>query len=228
MSKLSELITFLSSLKLNPSLTKIKTVEVDLKDTLNPTIWLNQTFFEQNNWLNFREFYEYYLQSNEKELRIEFSNVDWEDLKKGLEARLYRTQFGMLTEYHAYFLCKEFFGEKNVTRDAQLDRIGVDFQIKFDHQLYNIHIFVDTDRAWAYRRYKVQNKQSNKVDGLHVNLPYSLSRNNHFNSLNYLSNGFGIYSEKYLEYLKNEMLLGNIKNDNIIATTSRGFIYRVP
>ncbi|GAB4333933.1 MAG: TaqI family restriction endonuclease [Flammeovirgaceae bacterium] len=225
MANITELVNFLATLELNPSLAKIKTVEVDLKGGLNPTLWLNDVFFEKNQWLGFKAFYEYYVSQNEGELKQKFSNISWEDLKKGLEARLYRTQFGMLTEYHAYFLCKNIFGENNVIRNADLDRIGVDFQLLFNNEWYNIHIFVDTNRAWEYRRFKAQNKQSNVVKGLHINLPYSLARNR-FNSLEYLPNGFGIYSSRYLEYLKNEILLGNIKNDNIIGTNSNGFIYK--
>jgi hypothetical protein len=221
---MNELIGFLSSLTLNPSLAKIKTIEADLKGSLNPTVWLHQTFFEQNKWLNFNAFYQYYLQNNEHILREMFPTTDWNDLKKGLEARLYRTQFGMLTEYHAYFLAKDFLGEQYVSRDSEIDRIGVDFQLNLNGQFYNIHIFVDTDRAWAYRKFKIQYKQSNKMNGLHVNLPYSLARHR-FNSLAFLPNGFGIYQQSYLEYLKNEVLLGNIKNDNIGGTTSVGFIY---
>jgi len=225
MATITELVGFLSTLELNPSLAKIKTLELDLKGSLNPTLCLNNTFFEQNHWLSFKDFYEYYLAQNEGELRQKFSTISWEDLKKGLEARLYRTQFGMLTEYHAYFLCKNFFGERNVLRNSDLDRIGVDFQVFFNNEWYNIHIFVDTDRAWEYRKFKVQYKQSNSVKGLHINLPYSLSRNR-FNALEYLSNGFGVYRNDYLEYLKNEILSGNIKNDNIIGTNSNGFIYK--
>jgi hypothetical protein len=225
MSEMVTLLAFLNTLELNPNLAKIKTVEVDLRGALNPTIWLHQTFFEQKNYLGFRAFYEYYLQKNEPLLRTIFADMDWGAVEKGLEARLYRTQFGMLTEYHAYFLCKTVFGAANVLRNTDLDRSGVDFQIQHHTQLYNIHIFVDTDRAWAYRNYKIQNKQSNKITGLHLNLPYSL-RSGQFNSLVYLSNGFGVYSEAYLAYLKNEMELGNIKNNNIIGTNATGFIYQ--
>ncbi len=224
MSPINELVDFLSTLVLNPSLAKIKTVEVDLKGSLNPTLWLNKTFFEQNKLLGFKAFYEYYLQNNEQTLKKTFPTIEWYDLKKGLEARLYRTQFGMLTEYHAYFLAKDFFGAPNVSRDSEMDRVGVDFQLHFNVQLYNIHIFVDTERAWAYRKFKVQHKQGNKLSGWHVNLPYSLSRHR-FNSLAFLPNGFGIYHQNYLEYLKTEILAGNIKNDNISGTTPTGFIY---
>jgi TaqI restriction endonuclease len=196
MTKIDELTTFLSALELNPTLAKTKTAEVDLKGELNPTLWLNDLFFEQNNWLNFTQFKDYYLQNNEEALRNCFLDTDWEELKKGLEPRLYRTQFGMLTEYHAFYLCKKVFGEENVLRNKDITRIGVDFQIRFFSQRYNIHVFVDSDRAWTYRKFKSQQKQSGKMEGLHVNLPYSMAENR-FNSLAILPNGFGVYTQKY-------------------------------
>ena len=126
---------------------------------------------------------------------------------------------------HAYFLCQDFFGENNVVRSANLDKLGVDFQVYLDEQCYNIHIFVDTERAWHFRREKAKYKQGNKIAGLHVNLPYALSPRR-FNSLQRLPNGFGVYSQSYLAYLKSEIQSGNIKNDNIIGTTADGFVYQ--
>ncbi len=143
----------------------------------------------------------------------------------GLKARLYRTQFGFLTEYHAYFIAKIVFGESNVTRDVKLDKIGVDFQIYFENNSYNIHIFVDTERSWYYRNKKSKDKNVDDYYGIHVNLPYSL-KNNLIHSLKFLENGFGIYKKEYFEYLKQEIDNDNIKNNNIIKMNSNGFIYR--
>lgn len=225
MTDLNRFTEFLKGLQTNPTLYKIKTFEEDLRGALNPSTWLHKAFFEEGKLLNFRAFYEYYLTNNSHLLQQTFPHVAWADLCHGLEARLYRTQFGMLTEYHAYYLSQDFFGSANVVRDVALDKTGVDFQIRLNGNAYNIHIFVDTDRAWSYRRYKVQHKQGNAVSGIHVNLPYALSLGR-FNSLEYLPNRFGIYTRSYLEYLKNEMLSGRILNDNIIGTTATGFIYR--
>ncbi len=219
------LVRFLGSLVLNPELAQTKTIEMDLKGNLNPSIWLNYLFFEKNCWLNFKDFYDYYWKNNQFALEKQVPNLSPAQLKKGLEARLYRTQFGMLTEYHAFFLCREVFGQENVLRHPDLDRIGVDFQIFFEQKCHHIHIFVDTKRAWHFRQIKAQYKNSNQLTGIHINVPYSLEANR-FNSLHFLPNGFGIYQKSYFEYLKNELLAQKITNDNIIATTQNGFIYK--
>ncbi|MCU0449660.1 MAG: TaqI family restriction endonuclease [Bernardetiaceae bacterium] len=222
------LVQFLATLEINPQLAKVKTLEMDLRGRLNPTLWLNELFFGQNRWLGFRDFYQYYLRHNQAELQRTFAHQPWSAVQQGLEARLYRTQFGMLTEYHAYYLCRDFFGPDHVRRPPGLDLIGVDFQLQWGGQWYNLHIFVDTPRAWEFRRYKAQHKAGNQLAGRHVNLPYSLAREGRFNSLHFLPNGFGIYREAYLAYLQTELAAGRIGNDNIVGTTATGFVYRPP
>ncbi len=217
--------SFLGTLQLNSQLAHTKTVEMDLKGKLNPTNLMQMLFFEQKRWLNFKEFYEFYLLENEHLLKETFTNVDWEEFKKGLEARLYRTQFGLLTEYHAYFACRCIFGKEHLKRNKELDTMGVDFQLIYKNQTYNIHIFVDTPRAWAFRRFKTENKSVEKTIGWHVNLPYSL-RSNRFNSLKFLPNGFGIYTSRYLYYFREELDKGNIQHNNIVGTTAEGFLYK--
>lgn len=135
-------------------------------------------------------------------------------------------QFGFLTEYHAYFLCVCLFGDGNVSRSTELDLAGVDFEIRLMDNIYNIHIFVDSPRAWEYRNYKSQYKQVNSRPGIHVNLPYSL-QSGRFNALRFLKNKFGVYTEKYLRYFENEAKAGRIKNNNISGTGVHGFIYSV-
>ena len=216
--------TFLESLQLFPELFRIKDVEMDLKGELNPSAILDALFFKQENRLSFNDFFEYYFDRHKEEIRKRFSFPDYDSFSKGLRARLYRTQFGFLTEYHAFFLSSILFGADNVVRSAELDLAGVDFQIKLNQQSYNIHIFVDTPRAWSYRTYKSKYKQVDKLPGIHVNLPYSL-QSGRFNSLQFLKNKFGVYTESYLRYFETAALTDQIKNNNISGTTATGFIY---
>lgn len=215
---------FLASLKKDSDLFKYKTVEIDLKDDLNPTEYPNDLFFRQNKWLNFNEFYEYYLSKNLFQVKLLFSDTEEEELKKGIRARLYRTQFGILTEYHAYYASRCIFGAENVFRNKSHDKIGVDYSIILSSEVYHIHIFVDTERSWRFRKIKSEFKNVDSLSGIHVNLPYSL-KTGRFNSVHYLPNGFGIYTSHYLKHLKEEILSGRVKNNNIIGTNKYGFVY---
>ncbi len=216
--------SFLSSLTLYPALSKIKNVEIDLKGKLNPSFHLDKLFFHEKKWLSFEQFYYYYFDQYKDIIKNEFGFTDDALFEKGLWARLYRTQFGFLTEYHAFYLCSDFFGKEKLNRSVELDKAGVDFQLMVNDKIFNIHIFVDTPRAWSFRKYKSTHKNVNSLQGVHVNLPYSLKENN-FNSLRYLKNKFGIYTISYLQYLKKQIEMGRIKNNNIAGTTSKGFVY---
>jgi hypothetical protein len=215
---------FLEDLKLHPELFRNKEVEMDLKGILNPSNILNEFFFIQNKWMSFAEFNDYYFEKYKVIILERFNFHSFNDFKEGLRARLYRTQFGFLTEYHAFFLASIIFGNSNVKRSVELDKSGVDFQIILNGGVYNIHIFVDTDRSWKFRNYKSRFKSVDSIPGIHTNLPYALS-SNRFNSLRYLLNKFGVYTESYLHYFENEALKGKIKDCNIIGTTLKGFTY---
>lgn len=221
---LLEYESFLESLQLFPQLFKVKSVEMDLKGELNPSYLLDDLFFKQKKWLSFSEFNDYYFERYKDAIKQQFSYPDYQHFAEGLKARLYRTQFGFLTEYHAFFLASVLFGEENVRRGTQLDLAGVDFEIRLEQLVYNMHIFVDSPRAWAFRNYKSKFKQVNSLPGIHVNLPYSL-KDGRINSLRFLKNRFGVYTENYLRYFEQEAKAGRIKNNNISGTTAQGFIY---
>lgn len=216
--------SFLESLTLYPQLYKIKTVEMDLKGYLNPSHLLNELYFNQQKWLTFEQFFTHYLALFRNELEENLSKTSASDWEEGLRARLYRTQFGFLTEYHAYFLASEMFGQANVFRETSIDVVGVDFQIILDTQKFNIHIFVDTPRSWKYRKYKSNYKNVEHLSGLHVNLPYSLQPGK-IHSLRFLKNGFGVYTKEYLNYFAAEARSGRVLNNNISRVSEKGFVY---
>jgi hypothetical protein len=216
---------FLANLQLEPDLFRIKTVEMDLRGILNPINELDNLFFKKEKWLGFQDFFTFYLERYDKELKIECKDNNWEDFTKGLKARLYRTQFGFLTEYHAFLIAKLLFGDEKVNRSVTLDKKGVDFQIFYNKEIYNIHIFVDTERAWYFRKIKSKYKNVEQEEGIHVNLPYSLQKDN-IHSVKFLPNGFGIFRKDYFEYLKSQIDLGKIKNNNISSVGKNEFTYK--
>lgn len=217
--------SFLATLHRDPAHFRNKDFEMDLYGELNPSGSLSRLYFEELRWLNFEEFLQHYLALHGATIINRFGFKSSDEFLPGLRARLYRTQFGFLTEYHAFLLSAVFFGNENVFRSVELDKAGVDFQINLDNRRYNIHIFVDTDRSWSYRNYKSRNKNVDSLPGIHVSLPYSLKEGK-FNSVRYLPNGFGIYQASYLDYFFEEARAERLLNNNIIGTTATGFIYR--
>jgi hypothetical protein len=218
-------LEFLCSLRLNPHLAQIKSFEADLKGALNPSKLLNELFFVQNRWLNFDAFFNLYWKKHQALLKDKFSALNEQELLRGLRARLYRTQCGILTEYQAFLGAQAIFGNENVHRSIELDQTGVDFSITHQESYYHIHIFVDTQRAWHYRKYKSAYKQVESAEGIHVDLPYSL-KNDRINSLYYLPNGFGVYTPAYLRYLQQEIYSGNLLRFSVNGVNEQGFIYK--
>lgn len=204
---LSDLEEFLSGMSVDSTLKQYKGFEEDLKGELNPTGLLEKLFWHERRWLDFPEFAQLYWEAYESQLRrrfpLTFASLG-ADTYTHLRARLYRTQFGFLTEYHAVILLASVFSPKGYTvwRGAALDRIGVDCLIlePGSEQRYNIHIFVDSKRAWSYRRKKRVVKSSDKALGQHIDFPYTMSQGR-IHSLRMLPNGFGVYTERYTLHL---------------------------
>lgn len=212
--KISELETFLETLNLSEKHRNFKGFEVDLKGNLNPTRMLNELFWVKKEWLNIEEFFERYVRTCYPALKQKFANeVVSLGAKFGshLAARLYRTQIGFLTEYHCAMLCGEVFAPEGfaVRRSPDLDRIGVDIQLVRQKNFYNLHIFVDSPRAWLFRREKRLRKSSNQQEGTHIDFPYQV-RSGCIHSLRLLSNGFGVYGRGYVEHLRSKILSGDV------------------
>lgn len=209
---IDELETFLQSLNLSEKHRAFKGFEADLKGDLNPTKLLNDCFWTKGEWLNFEDFFERYVRLHYPALKRAFANeAKALGAKFGshLAARLYRTQIGFLTEYHCAKLCEAVFAPDGfeARRSPELDRLGVDLQLARKTERYNLHIFVDTPRAWRFRREKRLRKSSNQETGTHIDFPYQV-RSGCIHSLRLLSNGFGVYRKEYVEHLKSKILSG--------------------
>ena len=196
---------FLAVTSVSPRHRAYKGFEDDLLGKLNPTTLLDQLFWHEKRWLDFPEFVQLYWQENQDQLKRTFHqqiNTLGFTFQQHLAARLYRTQFGFLTEYHAAILADAIFAEHGcmVDRSPEMDRLGVDFTVNGLDMPYHIHIFVDTERSWAYRQYKRTQKASNHVFGCHIDFPYKVA-GGCLHSLRLLPNGFGVYQRAYVEHL---------------------------
>lgn len=210
--QLADLEAFLETLSVSGHHRQYKGFEEDLKDVLNPTYLFERLFWQERKRLDFPEFVDFCWKENKDELKARFGHqirALGNEFKSHLAARLYRTQFGFYTEYHAVILSSIIFAEAGliVERSSAMDRLGVDFTVSGLDVSYHIHIFVDSPRAWQFRQFKKKNKASNKVDGCHVNFPYRISPGC-VHSLRMLKNGFGVYRQSYVEHLRNVLVSG--------------------
>ena len=210
--QLAHLEGFLETLSVSGHHRRFKGFEEDLKGDLNPTFWFERLFWQERKWLDFPDFVDLYWEENKDKLKARFGpqiRALGSEFKSHLAARLYRTQFGFYTEYHAVILSSIVFLEAGliVERSSEMDRLGVDFTISGLDTPYHIHIFVDSPRAWQFRQFKKENKASNRVDGCHVNFPYQI-RPGCIHSLRLLKNGFGVYRPSYVEHLRNVLVSG--------------------
>ncbi len=227
---IDDLEKFLQTLNLSEKHRAFKGFEVDLKGNLNPTRILNDLFWAKKEWLNIEEFFERYVHIVYVDLKCAFpKEVAQLGAKFGshLAARLYRTQIGFLTEYHCAMLCEEIFSPDGfvVRRSPDLDRVGVDIQLVRNKECYNLHIFVDSPRAWKFRREKRLQKSSNQQHGTHIDFPYQV-RSGCIHSLRLLSNGFGVYRRDYVEHLKSKILSGEcLGNQSEHVDCKRGLIF---
>lgn len=196
------------NIKLDYSFCKTYTVEEPLRGILNPTITFDKLFYQDNLFFNHEEFYAIYTKNNAKQLNElyfqQYHNMTSTDFKKGLEARIYRTFCGFLTEATALFLTKTILSPEIVKRDMKEDKRGVDFRIFYKQKIFNIHIFIDGKRSNEFRKIKSQERNVDNMNGYHMDWSYSLSQNKN-NSVKKLKNNFGVYSQHYIKSLIEKM-----------------------
>lgn len=225
----------LANLKLDKRFKAITTVERDLGGEINPGIILQDMIVKRRCFPSFRNFFEYYCSAFKTQLdayaKEYYPNLSEEEFKLGIEARLYRTQCSILTDLQAFLMCRKVFGSGIVTRDSELDRRGVDFTIFYNNRNNRIHIFIDSYVSWQYRRGKKDIKDSDGIEGVHINLPYTpwrqIGKPDPIHLCKMLPNGFGVYDVKYGLYLKEQMdnNYDQIVNQNIIGVNDKGFIF---
>ena len=207
-----------------------KIVKKDMKGELNHSAFVAKLIIERKLRPSIEEIINLYFSELQPQIReykrIEYNDLDENIFKCQLMARIYKGALGFLTELHAFILSSKFF-YPNIVQRGQ-DRLGTDFVIYYNDKIYNIHVFIDRKDSWAFRAFKASNKNSDKLPGIHINVPYLCFINNFNKSFIHacrlLPNKFGVIKEKYLTYLKSEMDNGNVEKGIIIGAKEK-FIY---
>ena len=112
---------------------RIKIVEMDLPKNIQAIKLLYIVYWDERNFLKFEDFYKRYLKEKSEALENFRKKVTMcEDcFSRGLEARIYRTWAGLITQIHAGYVAESVFGDGSVSMSAELDSQGADIRVEY-------------------------------------------------------------------------------------------------
>ncbi len=145
MTKLQEFTDFLKTVPLAEYRKKyahVKIVEMDLPKDIQAIELLYTVYWDEKQFLTFEEFYKRYLKEK-YDLADTFrkKTTMCEDcFSRGLEARIYRTWAGLITQIHAGYVAEDVFGEGAVSMSAELDHQGADIRVKYKGHFLNYQV----------------------------------------------------------------------------------------
>jgi hypothetical protein len=120
----------------------IKIVEMDLPKDVQAIQLLYRVYWEEKNMLTFEQFYErYFTEKNENIEKFKVKSTMCNDcFSRGLEARIYRTWAGLITQIHAGYVAECVFGEGSVSMSEELDHAGADIRVEYRKHFLNYQI----------------------------------------------------------------------------------------
>lgn len=137
--------TFLKSVDLKAYRKKyssIKIVEMDLPKDIQAIKLLYKVYWEEKKFLSFEDFYKRYLIEKEDLLdKFRLKSTMCKDcFYRGLEARIYRTWAGLITQIHAGYIAESVFGKGTISMSAELDSQGADIRVEYNGHPINYQV----------------------------------------------------------------------------------------
>ncbi len=121
---------------------RIKIVEMDLPKDIQAIELLYKVYWEERKFLSYVDFYKRYLKEKKEALEKFRKRVTMcEDcFYRGLEARIYRTWAGLITQIHAGYVAESVFGDGSVSMSAELDSQGADIRVEYKGHFLNYQV----------------------------------------------------------------------------------------
>lgn len=145
MTHLQEFTEFLKTVDLKgyrKEYAPIKIVEMDLPKDIQAIVLLYEVYWIEKDFISFKDFYNRYF-AEKKELlesfRIKTTMCD-DCFSRGIEARIYRTWAGLVTQIHAGYVAESVFGEGSVDMSRKLDSMGADIRVKYKERFLNYQV----------------------------------------------------------------------------------------
>jgi hypothetical protein len=121
---------------------QIKIVEMDLSKNIQAIELLYKVYWEERKFLAFEDFYQRYLKEKSKALEKFREKVTMCEncFYRGLEARIYRTWVGLITQIQAGYIAELVFGKGTVAMSAELDSQGADIRVNYKETFLNYQV----------------------------------------------------------------------------------------
>lgn len=177
---------------------RIKIVEMDLPKEIQAITLLYKVYWEEKKFLSFEEFYKRY--SKEKKKVIEKFRLKTTMCKdcfyRGLEARIYRTWAGLITQIHGGYVAESVFGKGSIDMSRELDSMGADIRVKYKESLLNYQVKKTSFSGVMSRRPLPRKK---KIKGENIDIKYEVPT-----CLSDPKTKKGDFRKPYLRFLKDK------------------------
>ncbi|MDP2641002.1 MAG: TaqI family restriction endonuclease [Candidatus Yanofskybacteria bacterium] len=190
---------------------RIKIVEMDLPKDIQAIMLLYKVYWDEKKFLSFEDFYKRYLGEKAEQLeKFRKRSTMCEDcFYRGLEARIYRTWAGLITQIHAGYVAESVFGKGAVSMSAGLDSQGADIRVEYRGYFLNYQV-----KKTSYSGVKSGRPlpRKGKLNGEAVDIKYEVPI-----SLSDPRTQKGEFRKSYLRFLKDERTK-SLKNGFVVFT----------
>lgn len=121
---------------------RIKIVEMDLPKDIQAIELLYKVYWDEKKFLTYEDFYKRYLKEKSEALKKFRNGITMckDCFYRGLEARIYRTWAGLITQIHAGYVAEAVFGDGTVSMSAKLDSQGADIRVEYKGHFLNYQV----------------------------------------------------------------------------------------
>ena len=151
----------------------IKIVEMDLPKDIQAIELLYKVYWNEKKFLSFDDFYERYLKEKKEAIgKFKIKTTMCSDcFDRGLEARIYRTWAGLITQIHAGYVAEVVFGEGTIFMSEKLDHQGADIRVEYKGYFLNYQV-KKTSYSGVMSRKPLPRKK--KLKGKSIDMKYEV------------------------------------------------------
>lgn len=147
----------------------IKIVEMDLPKDIQAIELLYKVYWEEKKFITFEEFYKRY--TKEKGGLLEKFRQKTTMCKdcfyRGIEARIYRTWAGLITQIHGGYVAESVFGNGTVSMSRELDSLGADIRVNYKNRVLNYQV-KKTSFSGVMSRVPLPRKKKNNGENIDI------------------------------------------------------------